>query len=194
MKALYYWIIVFVFVLFSTIIGLFLFPFIHWLFGFEDLYIVLLCLGGVLLVSSLFFYLKRKKKNNKISAMIIFPIALFFTIGGIIHNVRFEGYTKVFDGYLIQSHDAVYNKFGVRLVDIEYHSVGVGTDVYGNELLVTYVSGQDSAVKVFIYDQSGDFCGSMNVDCSGVYYYGSGLQKIREALSQNGISVRFYDE
>ncbi len=249
MKALYYWIIVFVFVLFSTIIGLFLFPFIHWLFNLSELYIVLFCLGGVLLVSSLIFFLKRKKKFNKIGAMIMFPIALFFTISGIIHLNRFGNYTNSFNSYL-KYDNVIYSKFGVVLCDGYGSNWVIGNDGYGNKLLVNYIYQSECVGKkdvydrdsqgdilvssysgdllerecdlekvtytISIYDKYGDYYSSVN----GTYYYTYNIQsdpnyryeyyetltdnklgkysnqiihqEIREALSQNGISVSLY--
>lgn len=205
MKALYYWIIVFVFVLFTTVIGLFMFPFITWLSNFDELFIVLLSLGGVLLILSIIFFRLRRKNEYKLSAMIAFPFALTFLIGGGIHYARFED-----DAYRIgnclKCHGCLYSKFGVSIIggyttwvsgSLNGEQVLLSGYVYDHQIGRQMVYNRDSqgeircyngdlstnecdkyevTYKMMICDKNGNYYGTID----GKFYYTQNYQSSEE--------------
>lgn len=190
MKALYYWIIVFVFVLFTTVIGLFMFPFIHWLSNFSELYVVLLSLGGVLLILSIIFFRLRRKNEYKLSAMIAFPFALTFLIGGGIHYARFRSNTHSIANCLKYYGD-LYSKFGVHITYSPYRRDWIVGWLNGETVILNlhyfdnHYDYQRHIVTytVNIYDKNGDYYDSIN----GEFYY------IQDDSSSAEYKYEFYE-
>lgn len=183
-----YWIIAAFFVFVSTIISIFIYPFIDAWTGTYQFRWIIMTFGGVLLIASTVFYFKYKK--SKWPSMIMFPISLLIVLSSIIHVSRFSDNTLyLFDNY-ITGHYNLYNKLGFKIIDGNYCSWKIGYDSYGDKLLLNYqyiysYNGDDVYdYTIVVYDEQGDFIDKIQ----GSRYFEKGFE-LEEVMYYYDIDV-----
>ena len=167
-----YWIIVAFFVFVSTIISIFIYPFIDaWTATYQFRWIIMV-VGVVLLITSIVFYHKYRK--SKWPSMIMFPISLLIVLSSIIHVSRF-GYKRLqlFDDY-IKSWSTLYTKTGFKLIDFPHKGNGHGKLEIGyscDDKYLIYSHRENSrreegcelfTLRIIIYDKEGNYIGQLD--------------------------------
>ena len=90
-----YWIIAAFFVFVSTLVSIFIVPYLDACIGSYYTKVIILIFGIVILITSIILYFKNKK--SKLPAMILFPISLTIILSSAIHFLRFPGELHLVD-------------------------------------------------------------------------------------------------
>lgn len=134
-----YWIIAAFFVFVSTLVSIFIVPYLDACIGSYYTKVIILIFGIVILITSIILYFKNKK--SKLPAMILFPISLTIILSSAIHFLRFPYESHLFDDYIKHSSD-IYSRLGFKLIDGKSRNWVIGYDSYGSKLLINRYSNK----------------------------------------------------
>lgn len=151
-----YWIVATFFVFVSTLVSIFIVPYLDACIGSYYTKDIILIFGIVILITSIILYFKNKK--SKLPAMILFPISLTIILSSAIHFLRFPYELHLFDDY-IKASGNIYSKLGFKLIDGNSNRWVIGYDSYGNKLLINF-NANDSKTGDYYYEDCLDSDGN----------------------------------
>ena len=192
-----YWIIAAFFVFVSTLVSIFIVPYLDACIGEHSIKWIVLVFGGVVLITSIILYFKKKK--SKLPAMILFPISLTIILSSAIHIIRFENATLCLkDNYICARYrDQLYSKLGFELGDYKGEYIGIGYDCYGNKMIISSSVREEYDddyriynVKIYFYDEDGNYIDQSELEYS---WHIDDVPDDRRKLFKNDIKERIKD-
>lgn len=149
-----------------SIIGIFLLPFVCWLFNGSAGYLLPFVLSIITILISIIWILMRKRGEILFKfVMLYFSLALF--VPSLITGVRFEfgNLDSINDCILIRAypHHGVYNKFGIYKFNPGSHvDLKVVRNINGEMCMYTYYYGSHQYHDVYVYDSYGNYIESIH--------------------------------
>ena len=207
MNKVIYWIIAAFFVFVSTLVSIFIAPYLDACTGNYYTKVIVLDFGIAILISTIILYFKNKK--SKLPAMILFPISLTIILSSAIHFLRFPSELHLVDNYIksgpyIDGAGKLYSKLGFEICDYKGDYIGIGYDCYGNKMIISSSVREEYDddyriynVKIYFYDEDGNYIDqseleySWHIDDVPDYYDRRKLFKndIKERIKDCGIDL-----
>ena len=173
MNKVIYWAVSLFFVFVSTLVSIFILPYLDACISEYSFRWIVLGFGGVVLITSIILYFKKKK--SKLPAMIVFPISLTIILSSAIHIIRFGDVPLDFtDNYIYAGwyKNKLYSKLGFEL-DYEGKYIGIGYDCYGNKMIISSSERLEYDddyriynIKIYFYDEDGNYIDQSELEYS----------------------------
>lgn len=152
-----------VFVVISTIVGVFLIPFLIWLFLCKEIWLFPFILSILSLIGTILWLIIKRKGNNKSIQFILLYLSLAILTPNTIALLRFDGEPeRVCNCFYVYGWNRLYTKFGILKSDWrdEYR---VASDLYGNRYIVA-IRETKYAYSIEILDSYGEYVETIPVN------------------------------